>query len=83
MKVYLMAEDGIELVGRTSLPEGWGGEYVVDIDIPGIGAALRLIYEVKPVPCLTPELKLVTECAVVLSLGQTPDFLPDWERVEQ
>lgn len=79
MKVYLRGEDGLEVVGHTSLREGPGDEYVVQIDLSGMGEALHLVYDVRSVPYLTPELKLGTERAVVLTLGQTPDFLPGWE----
>ncbi|TCI00510.1 hypothetical protein EJV46_07730 [Roseococcus sp. SYP-B2431] len=82
MKVYVSLEDGLELVGRTSLREEMADDYVVDLDIPGTGAALRLTYAVHSVPWLTPQLTLGTERAVVLSLGQTPDFLPGWQRVD-
>jgi hypothetical protein len=82
MNVYLMTEDGLELIGHTSLVGGEGSECIVDLDIAGTGVTLRLIYELSTVPCLTPELKLGTERAVVLSLGQTPYFLPGWERAE-
>jgi hypothetical protein len=81
MNVYLMTEDGLELIGHTSLPEGEGDEYIVDLAIAGTGSILRLTYELRTVPRLTAELKLQTELAVVLSLGQTPHFLPGWERV--
>lgn len=80
MNVYLRTEDGLDLIGRTSLAEE-ASIYVVDLDILGCGATLRLTYELRSVPHLTPELKLDMERAVVLALGQTPDFLPGWERV--
>ncbi len=82
MNVYLRTEDDIELVGHTSLEDGQADKHIVDVAIPSSGAALRLVYELGTVPCLTPELRLGTERAVVLALGQTPDFLPGWERVE-
>jgi len=81
MDVYLRVEDDLELVGRTSLRANVPDEYVVDIDIVGTGAALRLTYSVQRVPFLTRDLRLETRRAVVLALGQTPDFLPGWQRV--
>lgn len=80
MNVYQTTEDGIELAGSTSLTAEQGGEYVVDIAIPGTGAALRLTYELKAVPYLADDLTIGMERAVVLALGQTPDFLPGWTR---
>lgn len=82
MNVYLRTEEGLDLIGRTSLAEEAGSIYVVDLDLVGWGATLRLTYELRSVPYLTPELKLETERAVVLAFGQTPDFLPGWERIE-
>jgi len=81
MNVYLRIEDDLELIGHTGLPDAEGEDYVVDIAMVGTGAALRLTYALQSVPVLTPELKLGLERAVVLSLGQTPDFLPDWQRL--
>ncbi len=82
MNVYLKVQDGIELVGTTTL-EAYGQDYVLDLDLTGTGQALRLTYELEAVPYLTPEMTLGSERAVMLQIGQTPCFLPGWQRSEE
>lgn len=82
MNVYLRVDDGLEFVGRASLTDDRCDEYAVDIDLAGTGQALRLVYELKTVPCMTPEGRAGMERAVLLSIGQTPDFLPGWESAD-
>lgn len=82
MNVFVRGEDGPELVGWTSLAEETGDIHVVDLPVSGGSEMLRLVYEIRSMPCLTPEMKVGTERAVVLEIGQTPDFLPGWERLD-
>ncbi len=82
MNVYLRIEDGIELVGRTSLVDPSSDDYVVDIDIAGTGEVMRLAFDLRSVPCMTADGHLGEERAVLISLGQIPDFLPGWEALD-
>lgn len=82
MNVYLRVEDGVDLLGRTSLEDERDDTVIVDLDLPGTGEAVRLTYDVRTLPCLTSEGRLAEERAVLLSLGQTPDFLPGWQAAE-
>lgn len=82
MNVYLRIEEGLELVGHTSLPEVEDDEYVVDIDAAGTGQLQRLAYVLRSVPCLTPDGSVRAERAVLLPSGQSPEFLPGWEPLD-
>lgn len=82
MNVYLRIEEGLELVGHTSLPEVEDDEYVVDVEAAGTGEVRRLAYVLRSVPCMAPDGHAGMERAVLLPSGQPPEFLPGWEPVD-